>query len=335
MKRNASIELLRILLMFGICLCHSVGAGGHICEPVRNIFMMCTVGFIFISGWFGIRLSLWRIAKLLGIALFAWLVVALENYYLHGRIVFDLFDHLLQWWFLRAYLMLMVLSPILNCIVQCITSADAKVRRDAYIAVGLAVLGIYGAAWPMHSGWLPKIRVFLTLGCPCQPGTMCVIYLLARVLKVTGFLEKLNWKICSIGIIISCIFACVSKSFSNYNSPFDFIFAASIFYFSKFKLKESRFSRLVLFAAPSMFFIYLYHSHGTPGFVLLSSFQCWLVDGGLWIPLAWLITAIVIFFIGLVLDMVRRVIIGRAVSMKPPFGGLVETRPTAKELEGK
>jgi hypothetical protein len=64
-----------------------------------------------------------------------------------------------------------------------------------------------------------------------------------------------------------------------------------------------------------MFFIYLYHSHEYPGFELLKTFQCWLVDGGVWVPLAWLITASAIFAIGVMLDLVRRLFLSRTIKI--------------------
>ncbi len=316
MKRNAAIELYRCLLMFGICLCHSIGAGGYSFAPLRNVCMMCTVGFVFITGWFGTRLSVMRIVKLLGIAFFAWLVVAGEELLLFGVVKNGPVSRMMEWWFLRSYLIMMVLSPILNSIVVCTLSSDSTVRRDSFIAVVLVAFAIYGLAWPMVCGWLPQIRVFMTIGCPCQPGTMCAIYILARVIKVTGVFDRFGWKFPLFGIIVSSALAICSSLFSYYDSPAAFVFAACSFYFFyRLKMPGAILSKLSLFAAPSMFFIYLYHSHEYPGFVLLKKFQFWLVDGGMWIPLAWLITAIMIFAIGLMLDLFRRLFLARAVKI--------------------
>lgn len=316
MKRNSAIELLRLMLMFGICMCHSVGAGGYAFEPLRNICMMCTVGFIFITGWFGVRLSLMRVAKLLGIALFAWIVVAGEELLLHGSIKVGPIHRMMEWWFLRSYLMMMVISPILNSIVASITSSDLNVRRDAFMATAFLAVALYGLTWPMVCGWLPQIRVFMTIGCPCQPGTMCVIYLLARVLKVTGGFDRLNWGWPTAGLALSVGLAACSIRFSYYNSPLSFIFAASVFYFfNKLKMSDSRLSKMVLLAAPSCFFIYLYHSHYDPGFAILAKLQGWMVDHGIWIPLAWFATAFIIFCVGLLLDAVRRMSIYRLSSL--------------------
>lgn len=66
-------------------------------------------------------------------------------------------------------------------------------------------------------------------------------------------------------------------------------------------------AKWALLAAPSMFFIYLYHSHGDPGFVILRMFQCWLINGGMPIPVAWIVTAGAIFVVGMALDSVRRI----------------------------
>jgi len=46
-----------VMLMFGICLLHAVGFGGHGQAWVINILSSCVVGFVFISGWFGVRFS--------------------------------------------------------------------------------------------------------------------------------------------------------------------------------------------------------------------------------------------------------------------------------------
>ena len=74
MKRNASIEFYRVMLMFGICFLHAVGFGGHGEPWVCNVFASCVVGFVFISGWFGVRFSWGKIAKLYGVGMYAAVV---------------------------------------------------------------------------------------------------------------------------------------------------------------------------------------------------------------------------------------------------------------------
>lgn len=306
-SRNPAIEGLRIMLMLGICMCHSVGAGGFCYAPVRNVCMMCTVGFVFITGWFGVGLAVKKIARLLGIAIFALAVVVIEDVALHGHLTENPLRRMIQWWFLNTYLMLMILSPILNSIVTCVQSDDAKIRRDGWFSVAIIALTIYGVAWPMHCRWIPRIRFFLTIGCPCQFGTMCVIYLLARIVKVTGILDKSgNW-IWWVGLAVPVGLAMSSYRFSYYNSPVAFVFAVSVFALChRIVLRGRLLAKLIAFIAPSMFFVYLYHSHGDPGFVIIKNVETYMVNNGVPIPASWIATAVGIFTIGVAIDLFRR-----------------------------
>ena len=314
--RNSAVEVLRVLLMFGICLCHSVGAGGYMYAPIRNVCMMCVVGFIFITGWFGIRFTLARVGKLLGIAIFALGVVVLEELFWNGRITISPLG-MRQWWFLNSYLMLLFLSPVLNTIVSCLTSTEVKTRRDAFVSVLIGAIAIYGFAWPMHCHCIPRIRFFLTLGCPCQFGTICVIYLLARVIRVTEFFNRMNNFAAGIGVMVSVALAMHSYKFSYYNSPIAFLFAASLFYFfQRISLQNVFLTKMVLWIAPSMFFVYLYHSHQDPGFQMIKAFETQLVNSGLNIPFVWFLTAVIIFVLGVGIDVLRRVLVGRILSFR-------------------
>lgn len=323
--RNPTIEVLRVFLMFGICLCHSVGAGGYMCAPIRNVCMMCTVGFIFITGWFGVRLTIGRVCKLFGIAIFALGVVILEDVLWHGKITINPLVRMRQWWFLNSYLMLLFLSPILNTIVSCLVSTEVKIRRDAFVSVAIGAIAIYGLAWPMSCNWMPQIRFLLTLGCPCQFGTICVIYLLARVVRVTGILDKCKSFYAGIGLVLSMGLAMYSYKFSYYNSPIAFLFSCSLFYFFQRVIwTRGLFIKFILWMSPSMFFVYLYHSHQDPGFQMIKAFEKLLVSSGLCVPIVWLLTAIIIFVLGVAIDVFRREFVRRCF-------GLIQTRKMVKE----
>lgn len=56
MGRNASLELFRLVMMFGICLLHAQNSG-YANRYMTNFLAPCTIGFVFISGWFGVRFS--------------------------------------------------------------------------------------------------------------------------------------------------------------------------------------------------------------------------------------------------------------------------------------
>ena len=65
--RDGAVELYRVALMYGICLLHTVNFGGYQKWWLANVLYTCVVGFVFISGWFGIRFSWMKLAKLYGI----------------------------------------------------------------------------------------------------------------------------------------------------------------------------------------------------------------------------------------------------------------------------
>ena len=65
--RNPSIEFCRCLFMFGICWLHCCQQGGRQSETMHIYYLMrpCVVGFIFITGWFGIRFNFSKIIRLI------------------------------------------------------------------------------------------------------------------------------------------------------------------------------------------------------------------------------------------------------------------------------
>ncbi len=76
-KRNAAIDCYRVMLMFGICMLHSITQAGHNVPWVANMLSWCVPGFMFISGWFGIRFSFVKVARLYVISLYCASVYAI------------------------------------------------------------------------------------------------------------------------------------------------------------------------------------------------------------------------------------------------------------------
>ena len=111
-KRNASLELFRCLLMFGIVLGHSAYQCGHVLK-IGSLTDWTVCGFVFLSGWFGIKFSWSKIAKL--IALGVW--CALVGNMIGGEtnpLVAMLGAKSYAYWFLWAYIILMMFAPIIN-----------------------------------------------------------------------------------------------------------------------------------------------------------------------------------------------------------------------------
>lgn len=126
MKRNPSIELLRSLLMLGICMIHVVGMGQYSQRWLANLLKICVPGFVFISGYFGIQFSWRKVLNLYGIGLWAAVIgTGLEALLwpdtLHGNVfgvAARVFANMRTFWFLHAYVVLMMVSPILNVAIE-------------------------------------------------------------------------------------------------------------------------------------------------------------------------------------------------------------------------
>lgn len=77
-KRNSAIEIYRVLLMLGIVIIHEYSYVGLGHNWVARLLTSCVVGFVFISGYYGVKLSFAKFAKLYGVAIFcaAWFALS-------------------------------------------------------------------------------------------------------------------------------------------------------------------------------------------------------------------------------------------------------------------
>lgn len=118
-KRDTSIELYRVMLMFGICLLHAIGQSLEPKAWMCNILSSCVVGFVFISGWFGIKFSWMKLAKLYGIGIYCALVYGVvaswgESNLLIAAPKLAWFKLTHDFWFLHAYALMMCLTAVVN-----------------------------------------------------------------------------------------------------------------------------------------------------------------------------------------------------------------------------
>ena len=134
-ERNSSIELLRILLMFGICMIHVVGKGSYSQRWLANLLKICVPGFVFITGYFGVTFSWCKLAKLYAVGAYCALVGAITwasmqtspvgVVGLYRRWFMDM-----NWfWFLHSYAVMLMVAPILN-------SAIEKIKETCVLKAG-------------------------------------------------------------------------------------------------------------------------------------------------------------------------------------------------------
>lgn len=148
-ERNSNIELLRVLVMLFIIGGHVVRFGtstlssydtslwyGGVDYAIGNfIYDICIVAvnvFVLISGYFGIRFNLSKVIRIELQVLFYSLVLLCIGLSVGGVKLLQIPSYLLptlssKWWFITTYIVLCLLSPLLNSIVEHASKQQLKV----------------------------------------------------------------------------------------------------------------------------------------------------------------------------------------------------------------
>lgn len=111
--RDPRIELFRCVCMFGVVLLHALTQGGYADahRGLDNLMTPSVVGFVFISGYFGIKFKFKSVLRLLGIGMSSWIVLAIVSQDFNSS--FGVGGY---WWFLWMYLALMAIAPVVDAV---------------------------------------------------------------------------------------------------------------------------------------------------------------------------------------------------------------------------
>ena len=201
-----------------------------ICVPAVDTFM-------FISGYYGIRFSYDKLLKLIIQAILISNIIILVRLPFGGSLSF--YDQLLPissgltWWFLSAYAVIMVLSPILNAGIKTI---ESKTFRNILIFL-FFVFSI--VKYRLDGGGYNLI-------------TLLLIYLLGRYCNKTQLVlsRKLSIIIWAFSFSFLLLIMTYHLYYENvhsiwillsYNNPVIILMAVSIFYFSlSFQLNQKK-----------------------------------------------------------------------------------------------
>lgn len=159
-KRNSSIELLRIIAVLMIIAVHYLGPGGGILSrpfslsfnaSVAKIAESLAIGgvnlFILITGYFSIDQKGINAKRLLGIIilvafwgmLFFFHALAIGTPFSFIGLLQSLFPYLFgSMWYIRVYLILMLLSPFLNVLINALNEKSFK----AYVIIILILFSL-------------------------------------------------------------------------------------------------------------------------------------------------------------------------------------------------
>lgn len=324
--RDSSIELLRIISMLMVMLLHvnfrtfgppssgQLDASTLECvirTVAESFTFICVDVFVLISGWFGIKAKWPRLWELVFQVIFFCLIVDLYLY-ISGHIVTfslrDITDLVLLndggYWFVRAYILLYVLAPVLNAYVD--RAGERNLRRTLVVLfVVQTVQGFLTDNVWYSNGYSPLAFVFL--------------YLLARYMRLypsrlSSFKIRTDISIYIIASLVNALLTLLYVSYGgkaysvlSYISPL--VILAAVYFFLAFT-KFHFTSRAVNYVAVSSLAVYLLH--GQAAFldnVYCAHIQYWVVHcSKLMFAVNTLAMVAGLFVLAIILDKVRIII---------------------------
>lgn len=276
-RRESNFELLRIICMLFVVWGHFINkyTGGEFIVDfafietrfIKSFTIVAVNVFVLISGYFSISFKLLKILKIGELVLFYSVVQFILAVVLGWHEITPTKDiaYLVpilsrQYWFITVYIMLCLLSPILNKLSISISKNDFKV----ILVIGFFLIYV----------WQTISYIFNFSGLYFDAGYGIVnfvyLYLLGRYMKIHYSLIDWKWRFL-IGYIVVCVLLFIFQlSFSlilgfsftslfSYNTVFVFLGGVLLFlFFVKVKLGYNRHINVL---AKNCFAVYIIHQH--------------------------------------------------------------------------
>lgn len=278
MERQSNIELLRLFSIFALLFLHfcvysipqsaiyaeQSGFWKYFPQMICSLTTLQVNVFVLISGWFGIRttpkkiISFYLMCAFYGVLTYGLSLLLPDSSFCIKNMGLSLlpFSFMPGWWFVKAYLFLMLLAPLFN-------KAIEYMSKQEYIWVLCALTlinGFYG--FVCRQSINPSGTNFMQL---------MYMYFIGRYLALHVSFEKLKlrkWSaICSvIGVGLfafvwvlndSCLHLVKSVTFFNNNNPWSVFNSIVIFlFFTTIPFKN----RVVNWLSKGVFPVYLIHT---------------------------------------------------------------------------
>ena len=272
-KRESNFELLRIVLMLLVLLIHYIPVrvanltGGYnlttditwdiIHLELNSLAFVCVNSFVLISGYFGIKLKLRSFLNLIFQMIF-WsamcIIIAITFFDIQINSIIKTFaQNIIYGWFPEAYLILFIVSPILNAFVKSCTNKEL-----GYYILLFYLLSTIGGYLMRFQNFNEGMSALSLIG----------LYLIGAYLKETEiklFTLKAKYNLmiyltlgfCMVIFSIILIKIGVTSSLYGYLNPV--IILMSIYIFLFFRKINIGYSKPINFLSASAFSIYLFH----------------------------------------------------------------------------
>ena len=322
-ERESNLELLRLIAMVLVLVVHASfkaldapSTEEVLVKPIssflrffsESISIVCVNIFILITGWFGIHPKVVRFCALIFQVQFIGLVVYIVLILLgrtEERSLLDWLNILLcrkELWFVGAFIVLYILSPILNAFAD---TASRKTFRNVLISFFAiqTILGFNNPGSFFCGGYTPL--------------SFAGLYLLARYIKLYPNRFSVFNKLYDMGIyfitalftsLVSMLFVGIAGKSGwclyRYLSPL--VIVGSVYFFLFFT-KLSFNSKFINWAASSAFAVYLLHCD--PLFFesyFLSPIREWYIDQSMLVFFFYTSTLIIsVFCLAIIIDKIR------------------------------
>lgn len=285
-ERQSNIELLRLVCMFLVIWVHFSGHSIIVCSEeyasqmgweaiiprlIRGICLCAVNTFILISGYFSIRPKAKSFFNLYLLCAFYAGVLYITHLYLTGShlnrwviyntlMPFGLWKTSSDWWFIPNYLILYILSPLLNQLIDNIS------KRKFQFFLLLQAIVIFYFGWYRNEDWSGMGYNFINFIFLYFIGRYIAIYCKSERCIANGGGYFLFWML--FGVIMGAIdwvTFTIKPFFSwmwfngQYNNPL--AIASAICLFMSFKSMNIKYNRVINWLAASALPIYLVHNN--------------------------------------------------------------------------
>lgn len=335
-SRMANIEMLRILAMMMVVSLHFLAKGdlleplaekmsakGYVAWLLESFSIMAVDVYVLISGYFlvetGFRLK--RLVNLVlqtmfytclvPIVLIASGILPVGSLTLYDILLYVFPTNMLHYWFLSAYVLMFLFTPVLNVAVR----AMKKQQLQWAIIILLVMESV--------SKTLIPVRLELdNLG--YDAFWFMVVYLIAAYIRLYGIPFFSDIKKSTITYLGTCLliftwtmgirfvflktgqFQNFMESAYGYNHLFTITGAVALFYtFYYLKVNSQKLASAVCKIAPYTFGVYLLHEHVNIRYEwprLLGAETC---DTAIGLVISWLIAILIVMVIGIIVDYLR------------------------------
>lgn len=253
MRRNASIDFLRAMMMLGIVLLHIVACPERweAWRPVACMLLPCVVGFVFISGYFSVKFSWRKLLALYGTAFWCLGVI----WVISGASFSEMMQMFKGKWFLHAYAILMCAAPVINFAID-----KFQVGLRMFMPLIVMIFGwgfLANMAFVHH--YIPQMPEFTG-----KSGlTLIGIYIVARFYRLNekrfDAVQSRWYCLVLLPLLALCSFG--QGWFGNYNSPVALLLALCVFHLVKQIRLPNVVGQLMVFLSPSIFSVYILHAN--------------------------------------------------------------------------